>query len=149
LDARVGRLSYSQFEYSRLSASKTLVIATVTNTGTVAGAEVAQLYIGLESAGSAANLPAVKYVPKPACTDLHAWVPRATLVFGNRRWSGNAHTIALATTIALTGPARSARLPARAWERSVLFQTVEHTLDMGIGWHGGTDSLMQEAPPNR
>ena len=52
-------LSYSKFQYSDLKAGKTSVSVTVENAGSVAGAEVAQLYLGLGSEGSA--LPAVKY----------------------------------------------------------------------------------------
>ena len=39
-------LSYSTFKYSGIQASSTSVTATVENSGSVAGAEVAQLYLG-------------------------------------------------------------------------------------------------------
>ena len=39
-------MSYSAFEYSGLSVSQTNVTFTVKNTGTVAGAEIPQLYLG-------------------------------------------------------------------------------------------------------
>ncbi|EDQ89527.1 uncharacterized protein MONBRDRAFT_32335 [Monosiga brevicollis MX1] len=42
-------LSYTSFEYSDIQASKTSVSVTVTNTGSKAGAEVAQLYLGFPS----------------------------------------------------------------------------------------------------
>ena len=45
-------LSYTSFAYSDLKATATSVTCTVTNTGTVAGEEVAQLYLGYpEAAG--------------------------------------------------------------------------------------------------
>lgn len=49
-------LSYTQFSYSKLASSKTRITATVTNTGNVAGAEVAQLYLGLIGAGTVVAL---------------------------------------------------------------------------------------------
>ena len=52
-------LSFTQFSYSKLQASKSSVTVTVTNSGTVAGAEVAELYVGLDGAGSA--LPPVAH----------------------------------------------------------------------------------------
>ena len=52
-------LSYTQFSYSKLTANKSSVSVTVTNIGKVAGAEVAELYFGLNNDGSA--LPAVKH----------------------------------------------------------------------------------------
>lgn len=52
-------LSYTKFNYSQLKASKGGVSVTVTNVGTVGGAEVAQLYIGIDGTGS--GLPPVKY----------------------------------------------------------------------------------------
>lgn len=54
-------LSYSQYKYSALIAAKTGVTVTVTNVGGVAGAEVAQLYLGIDPAGGAPNLPAVEH----------------------------------------------------------------------------------------
>lgn len=42
-------LSYSSFVYSGLTATDSSVAVTVTNTGKVAGAEVAQLYLGFPS----------------------------------------------------------------------------------------------------
>jgi len=47
-------LSYTTFSYSSLSASAKEVSVTVTNTGSVAGTEVAQLYLGFPTA---ANTP--------------------------------------------------------------------------------------------
>ncbi|MGO4784713.1 glycoside hydrolase family 3 C-terminal domain-containing protein [Cryobacterium sp. W22_MBD10_FK3] len=44
-------LSYTEFGYSGLSVTDTAVSFTVANTGTVAGAEIAQLYIGRNGAG--------------------------------------------------------------------------------------------------
>lgn len=55
----VAGLSYSQFSYSQLAATKTSVSVTVTNTGKKPGAEVAQLYLTLDGAGSA--LPPVPF----------------------------------------------------------------------------------------
>lgn len=60
-------LSFTQFSYSKLVTSEDgcsetglcIVSVTVTNTGKVAGAEVAELYLGLDPSGSA--LPAVEY----------------------------------------------------------------------------------------
>jgi len=52
-------LTYSQFKYSALSATPTLITVTVTNVGKVPGAEVAQLYLGLDATGS--SFPAVKH----------------------------------------------------------------------------------------
>ena len=52
-------LSFSQFSFSHLVTSKTSVSAVVKNTGRVAGAEIAQLYLGIDGVGSA--LPPVKY----------------------------------------------------------------------------------------
>ncbi len=42
-------LSYTSFSYSDLNATKGAVSFTLTNTGTLAGAEVAQVYVGKES----------------------------------------------------------------------------------------------------
>jgi len=44
-------LSYTEFEYTDLEVSPTAVTFTVENTGTVAGSEIAQLYIGREGTG--------------------------------------------------------------------------------------------------
>ena len=55
----VAGLSYSQFSYSNLAATKESVSVTVTNTGKKAGAEVAQLYLTVDGAGSA--LPPVPF----------------------------------------------------------------------------------------
>lgn len=44
-------LSYTSFEYSGLQISETGVAFTLTNTGATAGAEVAQLYVGLPGSG--------------------------------------------------------------------------------------------------
>ena len=41
-------LSYTQFEYSGLEVSESGIRLTVTNTGTMAGAEVVQMYVGAE-----------------------------------------------------------------------------------------------------
>ena len=45
-------LSYTQFKYSGLTASATNVTIVLTNTGSVAGAEVAQLYLAFPSAAN-------------------------------------------------------------------------------------------------
>jgi beta-glucosidase len=68
-------LSYTRFEYSELSTSKTVVTVTVTNTGTSAGAEVVQLYLGINPAGGAPNLPFVKHA-------LHGFEKTAVLSAG-------------------------------------------------------------------
>ena len=52
-------LSYAQFNYSHITASKQDVSVTVTNIGRVAGAEVAELYLGLDAATNA--MPRVEH----------------------------------------------------------------------------------------
>ena len=45
-------LSYTSFEYSDIKASESQVTVTVTNTGKVPGAEIAQLYLAFPKAGA-------------------------------------------------------------------------------------------------
>jgi len=56
-------LSYSQYEYSNLTATQDAVMVCVSNIGTAAGAEVAQLYLGLQGIPGSA-LPPVRYALK-------------------------------------------------------------------------------------
>ena len=70
-------LSYTAFDYSALSVSGLNVTFTVKNTGTAAGAEIPQMYLGFpDSAGEPpkvarlppAIVPTVCRVPCAACT---------------------------------------------------------------------------------